>query len=331
MVILLVTLIAFISSKSSKNINTGMDTTARESAINSGVRPLLDEEMGEIINEKYKTESERRYGDNIGFYDYAGSVVYEFIDYINSREYQKAYEMISPAYKREKDYSIEKLKKDFDFKGIEKSMSIKSFENMDDYYLLEIDLIDFEMDSDVGKDGYDRQSNYLCFTVYRDNTLAPERIATIESRKLSIPDMSEEVSKINIVGMDTLYDTYNIGITGIDSINKSLKLAIALMPTINKDLKKQNVSINDYYNTNEDLLFDIYGIKDQNEFIKIADKLNCVEVVKGAKVIPSAAKEIGNILLTDLIITTNSNEITFELKIVAEQMQNEEIYFVFIK
>ncbi len=289
----------------------------------------LAEKAGEKIDKLYKTETELRYGDNSELYDYAGTVTYKFISYLNENDYESAYQMIPEEYK--KNYTKEMLKKDFNFMGKEKGLEIKSFENMGEYYLLNVNIVDFEIDENVDVSEYEVEPQQVTFTIYENEKLIPKRHTTKESKKISTEDISEEISKINIVGIDSFYSTYNIQITGIESINNNLKLAISLMPTISKDLEKPNVDINTYFEVNKDLLFDIYGIKEKNEFLELAKKIKGINEINNSSVDLKHVEEIGNIVDTRLIITTPNKTINFTLRVVREQIQDKMKYYAFIK
>lgn len=292
----------------------------------------IAQRAGEKIDKTYKTESELRYGDNLELYDYAGSVVYEFIGYINERDYDKAYQMILEDYKNNNNYTKETLKNTFDFKGKDKGVEIKAFEVLEENYLLIVELIDFEIDKNVGVVEYDGETEEITFTIYENRKLVPEGDITKENTKITnTEDISEEVAKINIVGIDAFYSTYNIEITGIDSLNKNLKLAISLLPTISNDLKKPNVNIDEYYNINKDLLFDLYGIKVRSEFFEFTKKVKEIEVITKATVDLKDAKEVGNVVNTKLVVTSKEKEVKFNLKIVKEQIQHNKKYYAFIK
>jgi hypothetical protein len=340
------------------------------------IKPITPEEAGKLVDETYVTDAQLRYGEDIKYYDYAGTVSNTFINYLNSKEYDKAYQMIKESYKTEKGYTINDLKAKFRYEG-EKYFAIASFEKLNGYYLIEGELVDFDYDRDVldaevpapmptteaeqptltdvtdlsesetavvdDVNTYEEQAPQIdepikpqtnsiavSFTVYEGDILIPEAVDTTESKNI-VDDMTRKVNKINIIGLDTLYNTYKIDTTGIDSINKAMKFAIALLPVINRDTQNNANEIKQYYQKNKDLVFDVYGINSEKNFMAFIERVKGINKVTSVIIDKDSTKTMDNVMYSNLIVSTGDSNMLLPFKLVAEQVGKEKIYYLFFK
>ena len=123
---------------------------------------------------------------------------------------------------------------------------------------------------------------------------------------------------------------YNIETSGIETINKDLKLAVGLLPTIAQDLNKHDQNIETYYKTNCDLLFDVYGLRTQEEFLDLSGKVRAVSTVENTEIDLDNARMIGNIIISNVIVDAGNKQAVFELRITKEEIQNDTKYYIFL-
>jgi|LFRM01.1.fsa_nt_gb hypothetical protein len=315
-----------ITSDESGTGNTG------DNAEQELTQDQIAQQVGELIDRHYTTQTEIRYGKDAEFYNFACSTVYKFINYINEGNYNEAYNMIDEGLKETKTYTIETLKTEFDFGDTEKGMEVLSFEVMGEIGVLDVAIFDFEIDSYVDIDQSTESTIEAQILVTRSGTIIPEKIIDTSTLKSAETWVSKNggPTDIRIKGLDRLYTMYNIETSGIETINKDLKLAVGLLPTIAQDLNKHDQNIETYYKTNCDLLFDVYGLRTQEEFLDLSGKVRAVSTVENTEIDLDNARMIGNIIISNVIVDAGNKQAVFELRITKEEIQNDTKYYIFL-
>lgn len=285
------------------------------------------EYMAEIIDSTYITESELRYGDNLNEYDYSASTIYEFIQYLNNREYENAYSMIENEYISKNNYSKEKLVKDFSF-DYEKGIYIKSCDILGNQYsVTEVELSNFEIDESVCDTIVEDVGNYY-FVVYPNKRLAP--ITQLEANKIKKNALNASLE--SIIGIDDYISRESIDGINAQKINNHLVRGINTLPEIRKDIQgiieSNNKSIDeacsDYYSSNKSIITDVYGITSKTDFIIFFNNIKDMPDIISSKIYINSY--VGNI--TECMLQL-SDEYEIPVKIVKEHIKEDIQYFVF--
>lgn len=148
-----------------------------------------------VYYEIKKSDTAVRMGDSISTFNHASSIVYEFIENINTGSISKAYEMLNKEYLNEFGLPYEAFKQKYSFTN-EKAFKGESLLSSEFGVIISGYLID-----NCGGESEDLENSYMPFnfTIYDDNTIADIGIIsiyTIEKMVDIVTDVGMKISKV---------------------------------------------------------------------------------------------------------------------------------------
>lgn len=285
---------------------------------------LTDEEraenMGEYIANSYTSPYEKRYEENIEIYSQSTSIVEEFIYQLNEGNYEKAYSMLSKDYIDRNKYTLENLREEYNFKDTFKTISIQSYEKVGSNSIIETVLSDFNMDCDVDNEN-------------KSESIPIEEIYIVdENNKISKgteEDYLKGKANNKIIGIDRLYSRLNID--EIEDIKVDIGTAFKMIKVITEETKK-GIEVEDYYIENSTTLFEVFGIKDFEEFNTFIKKIDKIAVSDKRQGVITNFNTIGNNIFADFIVySSNESKTSFNFKLVNNYTDNTLRNYLYIR
>jgi ABC-type transporter MlaC component len=281
----------------------------------------LAELYGKKIDKIYKTETEKRYGNNLEKYSDAQIIINQFVEYINTNDYINAYRMINKSFCERMDYTIEKFEKEFSF-DTPRGFHINAFEVLNEKVFISVNMFDYNLDfeTNISADEYSEDIRDINLLIDTNNKVTLN--ADIDSEKFALKDSSAE--EIYITGLDVFFWRYDITIDDIEKISNNLKLSVSLIETINNDIIKYDNKLEEYFSLNQDIFLDVYGIFRFSTFNEFTKDISKVENIKYCKISNKGILSLGNTIIIPLVIEMeNSETVVLNFKIVKEKFIDE--------